>query len=270
LNFDSIPGILESGWVRSFGVRERALVPGIMPVQFLDEISKARDPASCAQCFERAVAGHGISVFACGETDPTARHPDVFFALHGPEVWRKFYLENQRIRSVALVNGYRGSAVTWGELAADRESSCQDRALFRLCAELGWTEGLAVSIQRGASRFGLVSLAGTRPPLGAEEKAHLTLMSVYFHERMRGLATTHGFPAPPAGLSSRELQCLRLVAHGKSDRQIGAAIGIAATTAHGYVESAKFKLGAATRAESIALAVAYGIVAPEDKMADGN
>jgi DNA-binding CsgD family transcriptional regulator len=64
------------------------------------------------------------------------------------------------------------------------------------------------------------------------------------------------------------LQCLQLVAHGKTDRQIGAAIGIAIATAHGYVESAKFKLGAATRAETIALAVAYGIVAPEARKAD--
>ena len=140
--------------------------------------------------------------------------------------------------------------------------------MFRHCAKLGWTEGLTVSISRGASRFGLVSLAGTRSPLDAVEKANLTLMSVYFHERIRGLAPAHGFPAPPAGLSLRELQCLRLVAHGKTDRQIGAAIGISSATAHEYVESAKSKLGAATRAESIALAVAFGIVAPQDKKAN--
>src|ERR1700722_13854952 len=166
-----------------------------MPVQFLDEMSKAQDFASCSSCFERVVAAHGISVFACGETDPTARHPDVFFALHGPETWRQFYLENHRIRRAPLINGHRGTAVTWSALAVDRKSSCQDRPVYRDCAKLGWTEGLTVSIPRGASRFGMVSLAGTRSPLEAEEKANLTLMSVYFHERIRGLAVTHGFPA---------------------------------------------------------------------------
>jgi len=233
-------------------------------IRFLEAMSRADDPVRCTQGFAHAVEAFGIEVFAAGEIDPRARHRNVFFAVQWPERWRRFYFDNQMINRDPLVNALaqRRNPFTWSELLGDPLFPAQDRLTFALCAEHGWTEGLAVPIPRGPSRIGLVSLVGCRPAFSTDEKACLTMMSVYFHERIRPLVPAHGFPTPPAGLSTRELQCLGLVSRGRTDGQIAATMGIARTTAHEHVENGKSKLGAATRAGAIALAVAYGILAP--------
>lgn len=53
-------------------------------------------------------------------------------------------------------------------------------------------------------------------------------------------------------LSQREHVCLFRAMYGATDDEIAANLGIAVSTVHGYVESAKAKLGARTRAQAIA------------------
>jgi DNA-binding CsgD family transcriptional regulator len=61
---------------------------------------------------------------------------------------------------------------------------------------------------------------------------------------------------PPARpLTPRERECLRWVAAGKTDWEIGQILTISEQTAHGYVQNALAKLGARTRAQAVALAM---------------
>jgi DNA-binding CsgD family transcriptional regulator len=53
-------------------------------------------------------------------------------------------------------------------------------------------------------------------------------------------------------LSPREHVCLFRALYGATDDEIAAGLGIAASTVHGHIESAKVKLGARTRAQAIA------------------
>ena len=92
------------------------------------------------------------------------------------------------------------------------------------------------------------------------DKPALSLLSMYFLESARTLVKPTEFPLPPFGLSAREIECLQFVAHGRSDREIAQALFIAASTAHGHVESAKRRLGCSTRAEAVAHALAYRVI----------
>ena len=64
------------------------------------------------------------------------------------------------------------------------------------------------------------------------------------------------------GLTKREIDCLRLIARGITDREVGKKLGISTSTAHEHFETAKKKLKASTRAEATAIAVSLAIVAP--------
>jgi DNA-binding CsgD family transcriptional regulator len=65
---------------------------------------------------------------------------------------------------------------------------------------------------------------------------------------------------PGAGqLSPRELDVLRLVAAGRSDREIGAALFISPRTASKHVGSILAKLGLSSRAEAAAFAARSGL-----------
>ena len=66
---------------------------------------------------------------------------------------------------------------------------------------------------------------------------------------------------PPDGLSPRELQILRLVAQGMSNREIGAALVVSEHTAANHVRSILRKTGCANRTEAAAYAYRRGLTA---------
>jgi DNA-binding CsgD family transcriptional regulator len=64
------------------------------------------------------------------------------------------------------------------------------------------------------------------------------------------------------GLSGREREVLELAGHGLTNAQIGARLGISRRTVVSLVETASVKLGAASRSQAVALAVAATDAAP--------
>jgi LuxR family quorum sensing-dependent transcriptional regulator len=227
-------------------------------------ISAAPDPKACSRIFQKAIAAFAINTFACGEVDLRALERTVFYAICWPDAWRKFYLGTGLIQRDPLVDALKRRHVpfTWSEVRRDGNWPKVGTKGSQLLVEHGWTEGLAVPIPRGDQRFGLVSLLCSRGAFSADEKSQLAMLSYFFHERMRYLAPIYGFALPPAGLTKREIETLRLIARGASDRDVGGKLGISPSTAHEHFEKAKRKLKVSTRAEAVAIAVSLGIVVP--------
>ncbi len=65
---------------------------------------------------------------------------------------------------------------------------------------------------------------------------------------------------PPAGLSPRELQVLRLVAEGLGDREIGERLTISPHTVHRHVANIRAKLGQPSRAAAVAHAARIKLI----------
>ena len=230
----------------------------------VSDIWAAADPKACSRIFRKVLGTFEVDTFACGEVDLAHMERWALYAVGWPDSWRKFYVGSGLVRRDPLVDALarRHAPFTWSNLRRDRKLSRVGSAALQLCAEHGWTEGLAVPIPRGDKRFGLVSLACQRGDFDASEKALLAMLSICFLERLRNLAPTHGFAVPPAGLTRREIDCLKLVARGATDREIGRKLGISQSTAHEHCESAKKKLKVSSRAEAIAIAVSLAVVAP--------
>ena len=235
---------------------------GFNAVKFYAELQKQDNIISCASLFKRTVAHFGFDTFACGEVDVAYRDRNVFYIIDWPESWRKFYVGTGLIERDPLLGalGARRKSFTWSELRKDQKLSQVGRDALRLAAEHGWTEGLAVAVPRGGTRYGLVSLVGHSKLLTDYQRSLLCLISECLLTRIRSLEPRPEFPAPPAGLSMREIDCLRLVALGCSDQEIADALGIARPTAHQHVEGGRRKLKARTRAQMTALGVSLGII----------
>ncbi|MGH2534357.1 MAG: response regulator transcription factor, partial [Thermomicrobiales bacterium] len=67
-------------------------------------------------------------------------------------------------------------------------------------------------------------------------------------------------PAAHDRLTTREREVLRLLAEGKSDKEIAAVLFIARPTASKHVESIRAKLGLSSRAAAAAYAVRHRLV----------
>lgn len=77
--------------------------------------------------------------------------------------------------------------------------------------------------------------------------------------------------APAAGaslLTAREQDVLRLLARGRSNRQIGEELFITGKTASVHVSNILAKLGAASRTEAVAVAYRQGLIVPETTARD--
>jgi HD-GYP domain-containing protein (c-di-GMP phosphodiesterase class II) len=68
--------------------------------------------------------------------------------------------------------------------------------------------------------------------------------------------------APPAGLTAREVDVLRLLARGLTNKQSAAQLGISAKTVGRHVESIYSKIGASTRAAAALFAVEHDLLRP--------
>jgi len=212
--------------------------------------------------FRRFILQYNIDTFTSGEIDLANRKRMVFHAMEWPDRWRNYYFRSGMIEHDPVVGalGEEPGAFTWTELRSRRALTVAGtEALNKIAAE-GWTDGLVVPLHRGGSHYGLVSLVTNNHTLDSAQKTELTAVSITFHDRMRYHVPREGFRVPPAALTPREIECIRLIAQGLSDIKAGEVLGISGSTVHEHAERAKRKLDAGNRAELVAIATAFAII----------
>jgi len=69
-------------------------------------------------------------------------------------------------------------------------------------------------------------------------------------------------PLPLEALTERELEVLRLAAHGYTNKAIGVQLSISDRTVQGHLAKIFGKLHAASRTEAVMRAVSQGIIPP--------
>jgi HD-GYP domain-containing protein (c-di-GMP phosphodiesterase class II) len=71
-------------------------------------------------------------------------------------------------------------------------------------------------------------------------------------------------PARPAGLTEREVEVLRLLAHGRMTKQVARELGISPKTADHHIQAIYAKIGVSTRAGATLFAMRSGLVGEAD------
>ena len=93
----------------------------------------------------------------------------------------------------------------------------------------------------------------------------LPLMERVSDLRERAASQPPRAPAYPDGLSQREVEVLRLIAVGKTDREIADELDISSRTVNNHVRSILNKTPVANRTEAAAYAALQGLVQAQDK-----
>lgn len=226
------------------------------------DIMEAPNVDRITECFKRFIRPFHIDTFTSGEIDTKVRRRNVFHAMEWPERWRSYYFQSGLLDHDPLIDAlpHMGATFTWDELRARRAlTAAGTEALNKIAAE-GWVDGLVVPLHRSGAHYGLISLVALNHHITPPEKKHLEAVCLVFHERLRLIVPREGFRVPPAGLTPREIECIRLIADGLSDITAGEELGIKASTVHEHAERAKMKLQAHNRAELVAIAISFGII----------
>lgn len=186
--------------------------------------------------------------------DPGLRETVVreLIALGAVDVAQAASVDEGRVR--ARANGPRELTVT--------EVSLPDGSGIALVGELrmaGWAHGIVLSsledpyTVRAALSAGVRSFVVQRP---VGPPARVTGASG------RPLAPTplHRRPTGVDALSAREVEVLSLVAEGRSNRDIGADLGLSALTVKSHLARISRKLGTGDRAEMVVIALRAGVI----------
>jgi ATP/maltotriose-dependent transcriptional regulator MalT len=139
--------------------------------------------------------------------------------------------------AAAAVVSLRQAAQAWAELEAPYESARARVLVGRACRELGDEEAFALELDAARSAF---EKLGAAPDVAAIDA-------------LRGLGDSHG-------LSARELEVLRLVAAGKSNREIASELVLSEHTVARHLQNIFRKLGVSSRTAAGAFAFEHGLV----------
>lgn len=231
-------------------------------VAFNLELGRCRTLAECRDLFAKTIQPFGYDAFACSEIDLDVRQRSAIYMMNWPEDWRHFVFASNWVEHCPVVNELknRHRPFQWSDLPADREIGKVEREAMKLFRQFNWIGGFCVPLRRGENRYGYVSLHSGSKRTPPDVRDALAMMATCLYEKARRLAPQLGAHLQLAGLTLREMDSLRLVARGLSDREIGERLTIAPATAHEYVERAKRKLKAGSRAELVGIAVSMGLV----------
>lgn len=131
-------------------------------------------------------------------------------------------------------------------------------ALMAELRALGWTRGLVLSSAEDPYTVRAALAAGVRaflvtPSATSPRGAHGA--DVHTPGRTRGVRVSGA-----EGLSGREVEVLQLVSDGRSNKDIGEALGLSALTVKSHLARIARKLGTGDRAEMVVVAMRAGVV----------
>ncbi len=140
---------------------------------------------------------------------------------------------------LAALTAFRRAGDLWQALDAPYESARVREGIGLACRDLGDADAAAISLEAARAAF---ERLGAGPDV-------------------RRLEALLGLQRPaPGGLSARELEVLRLLAEGKSNRAIAADLGISERTVDRHVSNIYTKLDVSSRAAATAFAYEHDLV----------
>jgi DNA-binding CsgD family transcriptional regulator len=231
---------------------------------YCDELVGSTTLEGVGTIFRRAIARHGYTAsaghaFLSGPNG--AQSPHLF--RNWPKEWARLS-DEKNFGSHSPVLPYARRSVTpftWIEASEATTMTSAQQKVWDTALEWGWSNGFVVPIHGPNGYFCYIGMASQERDLNlsAERRAHLYLKAMLAHERCYTLSEISESDVEGLGLTPRELECMRWVAAGKTDWEIGVILTISCSTARFHVERARKKLNARTRPQAVATLVARGL-----------
>lgn len=186
-----------------------------------------------------------------------------------PRVWtsRYFHLQYQQLDPVVQRAKVERDLFVWGGEVSKPAGSRVQRQFFDEAMTFGIRSGITVPIRAGFGRMAAFTLAtGERETnldgLAGEWRDIILQVGLYFHAHVAARMDTAFTPQQngEGELTQRERQCLAWTAQGKTVADVSVLVAIAPRTVVFHLENARRKLGAASIAQCVAIALRRGLL----------
>lgn len=162
-----------------------------------------------------------------------------------------------RMSPVRSTAGKRVAGFAWAEALAETPPNAEYSAIQRAYRAFGVGEAFIVPANLtdgvcGSVQFGV----GHGEALPTRMLPHAQYLGALAYDATIRLAKAHVFPSPaPAYLTARQIDCITLVARGKSDWEIGQLLEISKETVHKHIQSAMKRMNVTTRTQLVVRAL---------------
>jgi LuxR family quorum sensing-dependent transcriptional regulator len=224
--------------------------------EFIDSLDRLSTLEAVMDATEHMLGRFGFAQFSfSGVPYNSDAMPGIVLAHRIPAELFKLYLERRYADIDPSMRHLRRTSepFKWLDVPYNSEREPRVAELKALVTDFGLAQGFFVPIPSPAGTFGNVWMAGPKPELTARTKSALHLMALYAFDRVHRLVGRPPDQRPQ--LTAREQEVLVWTAAGKSAWEIGEILGIAKRTVDTHAQSISRKLGAANRAQAVAIAM---------------
>lgn len=205
--------------------------PSAVGAEWLIELTRAALPtAAGAFCFRPAARAPMRPLIAWGYREPVRRF--LSSSIEADPAFTAVVAEPDR-------------PLFWEDLPGFRNGP----TVRSLLAPAGFHEGTSMALTNGTELIGAMHLSFESPDVPPHARRFLACLRPQLVELARGARE----PSAPE-LTPRELDVVRLLADGATNRRIAGTLGIAASTVGSHVEHIYAKLGVSSRAAAVAVA----------------
>ncbi|HEY4366471.1 MAG TPA: LuxR family transcriptional regulator [Steroidobacteraceae bacterium] len=229
---------------------------------FIEHCEHAADADDLAAAFQQVLETLGFRHFACCSHVDPLRPPRRAVVLQTyPASWARSFSELRfyEFDPVFLRAEHTSQPFHWDAPDFRAELTPPQQEIIAEASRLGIVHGYTVplhSIDAAGPLCASCSVIPDSATINDRSYFSVRLMSAYLFDAASREAGAHDPPVAIGILSRRERQCLELAAQGKSDWVVGRLLTISERTVHNHIESAKRRLGVATRVQAIVHALA--------------
>jgi len=204
--------------------------------------------------FQNAAGELGFDYVALLHHDSLSRPGDHYIRLDNyPEAWATELREGglAPYDPVHRASRVASAAFRWRNLGRLTELGERQKTILKRSREFGIGDGMTVPVNVPGEPAGSCSFAVRRGVKLPERQLHAAeIIGLHAFDAARRLSRA-GHSRPH--LSRRQVQCLRLVAAGKTDFEISLILGISLETARQYIKSARKAYDVVARTQLVAL-----------------
>jgi DNA-binding CsgD family transcriptional regulator len=232
-------------------------------LEFVSSCETAQTLADLETIWRRRVVELGFTFAAVGaHVDPLRPEQASYVFQNYPEAWIRHFSE-QRLHLIDPV--YRAAEAgirefVWTDPEFRRPLSWRQRRILGEARECGLHYGRTHALAPVHHLRASGSLVAPDPDIDEEIYEAGKITNIVVHHRAAQLCAV---VAPHyAQLPRRERQCLELCASGLTDAEVARKLEIATATVRRHIERARIRLGASTRTQAAARAIASGQIKP--------
>jgi DNA-binding CsgD family transcriptional regulator len=224
---------------------------------FIERCKRTPTTGALTAAFQDVLEHLGFRYFACCSHVNPLKPPEWAVMVHNyPPQWVQAFGQRKlhEIDPVLLHAERTLLPFFWDGPEFQARTTAPQREILAEAAAVGLVHGYTIPIHMPWTAGGFRASCSVVPDARSIEVSSyfaVQLMATYLYDAASREHETRSAESPQRDLSLRERQCLELVAQGKSNWTIGQILCISEHTVHRHIESAKQRLGVATRVQAV-------------------